>query len=80
MNQKTKGIAEILYELVENFAEWDDKEQAWWGHDTNLGNCHDAFLLAEEQIKKLIADKDKTIRDLQCKIWYLEKNLEINTR
>ena len=53
-----KDIDDILLDFAKVFAEWDPREQAWWGHDTNLGDCKDEFAIAEQRIKNLIKAKN----------------------
>lgn len=49
---KLHDIRCILNNFVQTFADCEDGE--WWGHDTNLGTCEEAFEHTSKELLKLI--------------------------
>lgn len=46
-------VANLLLAFANNFAE-QDEDGNWWGYDTNLGDCKEAFELAIKRVKELL--------------------------
>lgn len=55
--KKPDHLYEILFDFAQNFAQKPVKDGrlkfGWWGHDTDLGDCEDAFKEAHKKIYEL---------------------------